>query len=171
MSFPPPSGSVLASLVGVGGAALSLPVASISLWPRCLFLISVLSCVLVSVQHGLNLCPFLAPGPQGFSLESQEGVVGQCWVCSQQHGWSCLLAACLGVWMVEDIPGGSCLPSARGLGTGWNLRACPASSRRAVPGSGTWPFLFAVTVGVGCSPHRHCRASCREGATCSTGFD
>ena len=170
LSFPPHSGSVPALLVGVGGAALCLRVASILSWPHCLFPTSVLSCVLVSVQHGLNLCPLLAPGPQGFCLESQEGVTGQCWVSPWQHGQSCLLAACLDFWMVEGIPGGACLPSASGLGAGWNRRAFPASSCRAVPGSRTLPFLFAVTIGVGCSPH-HCQASCREGAGGLADFD
>lgn len=120
------------------GAALCLPVASISPWPRCLFPTSVLSCVLVSVQHRLDSCPFLAPGPEGFCLESQEGVSGQCWVSPQQHGQSCLLAACPGFWMMEGIPGGSCLPSASGLGTGWNRRL----SLRAVT---------ELYQGVGCS--------------------
>lgn len=87
LSSPLHSSFVPASLFGVGGAALCLPLASTSSWPHCLFPTSVLSCVLVSVQHGLNLCPFLAPGPQGFCPESQRGH----WAVlalSQQHDQS-----------------------------------------------------------------------------------
>lgn len=158
---------MLASLFGVGGAALRLPAASISPWPHCLFPTSVLLRLLVSVQHGLNLCPFLAQGPQGFSFKSQEGVTVWCRVCSQQHGQFCLLAAWLGFWMVEDAPERGMPACGKQAGNQVEPQGFPC---RAVPGSGTRPFLFGVTIGVGRSPRR-CQASRREGATCSAGFD
>lgn len=105
-----------------------LPVASISPGPHYLFPTSVLSCVLVSVPHGLNPCPFLAPGPQGFCLESQEGVAGATLALAAEW-WGTLLE-------------GRASPSASGLGTGWDSQGCcrtrslfslPSPSRLAAP--------------------------------------